>query len=126
MGIRGVAPNKKKQTTVPDEDAQRRPDLLKRDFTSPVPTYKLVGDITYLRTLTGFTCPATVTGLATRMVVGWSIRDNMRVGLVIEAMDMAYSRGYIAEGGIFHSDYAEESSRPQKRRFRWPSVGSAA
>lgn len=27
-----------------------RADLVRRDFTSPVPTYKLIGDITYLRT----------------------------------------------------------------------------
>jgi hypothetical protein len=27
-----------------------RADLVRRDFTSPVPTYKPVGDITYLRT----------------------------------------------------------------------------
>jgi len=47
LGIRGVAPNTKKRTTVPDENAPARPDLVRRDFTSPVPTYKLVGDITY-------------------------------------------------------------------------------
>ena len=32
----------------PEREAQARPGA--RDFTSPVPTYKLVGDITYLRT----------------------------------------------------------------------------
>ena len=104
MGTRGKAPRAKKQTTIPDEDAPKRPDLIKRDFTSPVPTYKLVGDITYLKTASGFTCLAVVIDLATRMVVGWAIRGNMRTGLVIEAMEMARTRGYIAEGAIFHSD----------------------
>lgn len=46
LGIRGICPNAKKQTTIPDEDAPKRPDLIKRDFTSPIPTYKAVGDIT--------------------------------------------------------------------------------
>ena len=104
LGIRGISPNAKKRTTVPDEDAPSRPDLVKRDFTSPVPTYKLVGDITYLRTVTGFIYLATVIDLATRMVVGWSIRDNMRSELVISAMEMAWGRGYVAENAIFHSD----------------------
>ena len=39
-----------KRTTIPDKSARPKPDLMKRDFTSLVPTYKLVGDITYLRT----------------------------------------------------------------------------
>lgn len=58
LGIRGCTPYKSKRTTVPDRDAKPRPDLIRRDFTSPVPTYKLVGDITYLRTpaRAGSTC----------------------------------------------------------------------
>ena len=51
LGIRGCTPNAKKRTTIPDPKARPRPDLVRRDFTSPVPTYKLVGDITYLRTI---------------------------------------------------------------------------
>ena len=50
LGIRGCTPNARKRTTIPDPKARPRPDLVRRDFTSPVPTYKLVGDITYLRT----------------------------------------------------------------------------
>jgi len=53
LGIRGIAPNSKKRTTIPDEGAPERPDLVNRDFTSPVLTYKLVGDITYLKTKDG-------------------------------------------------------------------------
>ena len=50
LGIRGCTPNARKRTTIPDPKARPRPDLVRRDFTSPVPTCKLVGDITYLRT----------------------------------------------------------------------------
>ena len=104
LGIQGIAPNRKKRTTVPDEDAPKRPDLLKRDFTSAVPTCRHVGDITYLRTLGGFIYLATVIDLATRMVVGWAISSRMTSDLVISAMDMAWSRGYVAGNAIFHSD----------------------
>jgi transposase InsO family protein len=104
LGIQGVCPHARKQTTVPSEDAKTRPDLVKRDLASPVPTYKLVGDITYLKTLSGFIYLATVIDLATRMVVGWAIADNMRAQLVVSAMEMAWSRGYVAGNAIFHSD----------------------
>lgn len=104
LGICGVVPHKKKRTTIPDEDAPTRPDLLKRDFTSPVPTYKLVGDITYLRTGEGWLYLATVIDLATRMVVGWAIAPRMTADIVVSALEMAHGRGYVADGSIFHSD----------------------
>jgi len=70
LGIEGVVPHGRKRTTIPDEGAPTRPDLLKRDLASPVPTYRLVGGITYLRTGEGWPCLATAVDLATRMVVG--------------------------------------------------------
>jgi transposase InsO family protein len=42
----------------------------KRDLTSLVPGSRLCGDITYLRTGSGWLYLATVIDLATRMVVG--------------------------------------------------------
>lgn len=104
LGIRGRCPNASKTTTVPDENAPARPDLVRRDFESPVPTYKLVGDITYLKTTSGFIYLATVIDLCTRMVVGWSIADNMKASLVVSAMEMAWKKGYVAGNAIFHSD----------------------
>jgi putative transposase len=80
------------------------PTLIRRDFSSPVPTTKLVGDITYLRTTGGFIYLAVVIDLCTRMVVGWSIWDNMKAGLAVSALEMARSRGYVTGGAIFHSD----------------------
>ena len=104
MGIRGVTPNSKKRTTIPDEGAPARPDLIRRDFTSPVPTYKLVGDITYLRTGEGWLYLATVIDLNTRMVVGWSLSSRMTADIAVNALESARARGYVAENAIFHSD----------------------
>jgi putative transposase len=104
LGIRGIRPNASRRTTVPDRDAPARPDLMGRDFSSPVPTTRPVGDITYLRTTGGFIYLAVVMDPCTRMVVGWSIRDNMRAGLVVAAPEMARSRGRVEGGAIFHSD----------------------
>ena len=60
LGIRGVAPNARKVTTVPDPGAASRPDLVRRRFRPPVPTTVLAGDITYLRTGQGWLYLATL------------------------------------------------------------------
>ena len=104
LGIRGCTPNARKRTTIPDPKARPRPDLVRRDFTSPVPTYKLVGDITYLRTGQGWLYLATVIDLSTRMVVGWSLSERMTADIVVAALAMAKGRGYVAGNAIFHAD----------------------
>ena len=104
LGIRGVAPRRRVRTTVPDPSAPSRPDLVRRDFSSPVPTTRLVGDITYLRTGQGWLYLSTVIDLATRMVVGWCMSERMTADIVVSALEMARGRGYVAGGAIFHSD----------------------
>ena len=104
LGIRGCTPNARKRTTVPGSGADGRPDLIGRDFESPVPTCKLVGDITYLRTGEGWLFLSTVIDLATRMVVGWALSERMTADIVTSALESARSRSYVAEGAIFHSD----------------------
>ena len=104
LGIRGCTPNARKRTAVPDPKAKPRPDLVRRDFTSPVPTYKLVGDITYLRTGEGWLHPATAIDLCTRMVVGWSLSGRMTADIAVAALESAKSRGCVAGNAIFHSD----------------------
>ena len=104
LGIRGVRPNAGRRTTIPDEGAAARPDLVGRDFTCPVPTCKLVGDITYLRTGEGWLYLSTVIDLCTRMVVGWALSERMTADIVTSALEMARGRGYVAGGAVFHSD----------------------
>lgn len=104
LGIEGIQPRRSKRTTVPDEEALTRPDLVRRNFNPPVATTTLVGDITYLRTTEGWLYLATVIDLTTRMVVGWSIADHMRASIVIDALKMAYQKGLVAGNAIFHSD----------------------
>lgn len=103
LGIRGVTPNTRKRTTAPDAGAPERPGLVGRDFTSPVPTCKLVGDITYLRTGQGWLFPSTVIGLNTRMVVGWSLSRRMAADIAAGAPETAWRRGRVAENAVFHS-----------------------
>ena len=108
LGIRGVTPNAKKRTTIPDGGAPPKPDLVAHDFTGPVPTYKFVGDITYLRTGQGWLSLATVIDLNTRMVVGWACvraHDRRHSRLGPRAGPQARLRGRRA---IFHSDRSSQ------------------
>mgnify|MGYP002264523089 FL=1 len=104
LGIRGCTPNAEKRTTIPDPNAKPRPDLVRRDLASPVPAYKLVGDITYLRTGEGRPCLSTVIDLNTRMAVGWSLSERMTADIAVSAPASAKSRGYVAGNAIFHAD----------------------
>jgi len=104
LRIAGVQPRTSKKTTIPDPNAQTRPDLVRRQFCPPVATTVLVGDITYLKTGEGWLYLATVIDLTTRMVVGWAMADHMRASLAIDALKMAYKAGYVAGNAIFHSD----------------------
>ena len=102
-GIRGCTPNQRERTTIPDPEARPRPDPVRRDFTSPVPTYRLVGDIAYLRTGEGRLYLATAIDLNTRMAVGWSLSGRMAADIAAAAPESAKSRGYVAGNAIFHT-----------------------
>lgn len=70
----------------------------------PCADHEARGGIACLRTTGGSSCLAVAMDLCTRMVVGWSMRDSMRAGLVAAAPGMAHSRGYVAGGAISRSD----------------------
>ena len=114
-GIAGIQPRTKKRTTIPADDAEQRPDLVKRDFTSDTAGTKLVGDITYLRTSEGWLYLATVIDLHSRMVVGWAMAEHMRTELISAALRMAHTHGHLAPGAIFHSDRGSQGG------FHWSS-----
>lgn len=64
----------------------------------------LAGDITYIRTATGWLYLAVVIDLCSRRVVGWSLADHMRTELVVAALAQALGSTKSVAGRIFHSD----------------------
>ena len=102
------------------------PDLIGRDFTAATPGTRLVGDITYLKTGEGWLYLATVIDLATRMVTGWQLADDMRTSLVTDALAMAITHGRLQPGAIFHSDKEAQPrfNGSSQHRFAGPSVGT--
>ena len=92
LGLQAAGPRAKVRTTVPAQDLDERPDLLRRDFTADKPGKKLYGDITYVGAWAGFVCLATVLDCCTTKVVCYEVADHARTSLVFQAIDMAVRR----------------------------------
>jgi putative transposase len=89
-GIQGAKRRGKPwRTTTPDPQAQRRPDLVERDFSASGPNRLWVGDFTYLRSWEGVSYFAFVIDAFSRKVVGWQLASHMRTDLVLDALRMA-------------------------------------
>lgn len=80
------------------------PNLLQRDFSAEAPDQVWVSDITYLPTRQGWLYLAVVLDLATRAVVGWSMRPSLEAALAVDALQMALQRRKPKRGLIHHSD----------------------
>jgi putative transposase len=117
-GIRALAGRRFRPcTTDSRHDLPIAPNLLKQDFSAARPGTVWLADITYLPTGEGWLYLAAVLDLATRKIVGWSMRDHMRTELSVAALMMAAQRQRPAAGLICHSDrgsqYAAETYRKQ-------------
>jgi putative transposase len=77
------------RTTTPDPVAQRRLDLVQRDFTATAVNRLWVGDITYLRCWEGVVFFAFVLDAHSRRIVGWQFAAHLRSELVLDALQMA-------------------------------------
>jgi putative transposase len=89
-GIQGAKRRGKPwRTTNSDPQAERRPDLVCRDFTASAPNRLWVGDFTHLRCWEGVLYFAFVIDVFSRMIVGWQLASHMRTDLVLDALRMA-------------------------------------
>jgi transposase InsO family protein len=95
------------------------PNLLNRNFTVARPNQVWAGDITYIQTDEGWLFLAVVIDLFSRRVVGWSMAEDMRRELVMDALEMAwYSRSPGKRAGlIFHSDRGSQYASYEFRRL---------
>ncbi|MER6398916.1 IS3 family transposase [Kitasatospora sp. NPDC001603] len=127
-GIVGRHLRKRCRTTVQDRSVPTAPDLIGRDFTAAGPDLRWVADITYLPVGGSWMCLATVIDLHSRRLVGWSLADHMRTGLVTDALEAAVAvRGGRVGGVIFHSDrWSPNTARPSSREFAGATVSVGA
>jgi putative transposase len=77
------------RTTISDPSAQRRPDLVERNFTATGPDRLWVADLSYLRCWEGLGFFAFVIDAYSRRVIGWQLASHMRTTLVLDALRMA-------------------------------------
>ena len=107
------------------------PDLVKRNFAPEAPDRLWVADITYVRTWEGWLYLAFVLDTYSRKAVGWSMANNLRTGLVLDAVNMAIYTRRPQPGLIHHSDRGSqytsvEFGRRLKEAGLLPSMGSVA
>jgi putative transposase len=94
---------KRWRTTTPDPQAQRRPDLVQRDFGASRPNQLWVADISHRRCWDGLVFFAFVLDAYSRMIVGWQLASHMRTDLVLDALRMALAqRGQGADVELIH------------------------
>ena len=63
------------------------PDLVKRNFAPQAPDRLWVADITYVRTWEGWLYLAFVLDTYSRRIVGWSMTNNLKTELVLDALN---------------------------------------
>jgi putative transposase len=121
LGVQGVSRRgKKPRTTVADEKAPPAPDLVGRHFRADAPNRLWLADITYVETLQGYLFLAVVMDMFSRKIVGWSMRDDLKAELVVDALAMAVARRRPPAGLVHHSDRGSQpefKQSSQRRRF---------
>jgi putative transposase len=112
---------------------QSRPGLavaenrLDRQVTVTAPNPLWAGEITYIDTHEGWLYLAVVLDLFSRQVIGWTLAEDMRQELVIDAFQMAwFRRGLKSQAGLlFHRDRGAASMPGKHSRNDCGSIGSS-
>jgi putative transposase len=119
MRVHGIQGAKRRgkpwRTTGPAPRAQRRPDLVQRDFSASGPDRLWVADLSYLRCWEGLVFFAFVLDAFSRKVVGWQLAPHMRTTLVLDALGMALgTRPPGADVALVH--HSDRGSQPGLNR----------
>ena len=104
MGLRATSETPYVVTTDSNHQYPIYPNLLERKFMVDAPNTVWVTDITYIWTIQGWLYLASVMDLFSRKIVGWSIGNNMKKELPLEALKQAIMLREPGEGLIHHSD----------------------
>ncbi len=104
---------------------------MKRNFTPEAPDRLWVADITYVRTWEGWLYLSFVLDTYSRRIVGWSMSNNLRTELVLDALNMAIYTRRPQPGLIHHSDRGSQYTSVEfgsklREEGLLPSMGSVA
>ena len=106
--LSGAVPRKRAKTTIRVDGVRAAADLVGRDFVPSAPNQLWVADIKYVPTAAGWLYLAVVVDCFSRRVVGWSMRDDLRAQLVVDALEMAVARRRPGPGLVHHSDQGSQ------------------
>jgi transposase InsO family protein len=126
----GRALRRRQRTTFPGPDLFEIPDLVGRRFDPGEPDVAWCQDITYIATGEGWLYLASVLDLGSRRLLGYSMADHMRTGLVTDALDMAVTaRDGVVAGIVAHADRGSQYTSYSyldflRARQMRPSVGA--
>jgi len=129
MGLQGVVRGRRVRTTVPNPNASRPLDLVKREFSASRPNQLWVADFTFVATWPGFVYVAFVIDVFSRMIVGWRVSSSMSAELTLDALEQALWARAVKERLIHHSDRGSQGgfNRYSERLAEAgvePSIGS--
>jgi putative transposase len=106
--LTGTGRRRKGETTTRrDKEAWPAPDLLDRDFNAVGPDKLWVADITFVPTANDYIYLAVVLDAWSRRIVGWSMANHLRTGLVLDALEMAIGQRR-PDDVIHHSDQGSQ------------------
>lgn len=100
MGLFGIRPRKKRQTSLGSEKGCFYPNLLKNRVVSKV-NECWVSDITYVPMSQGFMYLVVVMDLYSRYVLSWELSNSLEVRFCLDALEKALEK---ASPEVFHSD----------------------
>jgi Integrase core domain/HTH-like domain len=113
--LTGAVPRKRAKTTIRVAGVRAADDLVLRNFKPSAANQLWVADIKYVPSAAGWLYLAVVVDCFSRRVVGWSMRDDLRAQLVIDALEMAVARRRPGPGLVHHSDQGSQGG------FNWSS-----
>ena len=106
---------KNKMGSVPEDEAC--PNIVNRNFTPDKPNQIFVTDITYIESEIGWIYLCVFIDLFSRKVVGWSVSDNMKTAMVLEALAMACRNRLPEKGLVIHSDQGSQYGSKEYKSF---------
>jgi putative transposase len=106
--LTGAVPRKRAKTTIRVAGVRAADDLVLRNFKPSAANQLWVADIKYIPTAAGWLYLAAVVDCFSRRVVGWSMRDDLRAELVVDALEVAVARRRPGPGLVHHSDQGSQ------------------
>lgn len=116
-GLKPVWKRKFVATTDSRHDLPVADNRLNRDFAPVAPNTAWVGDITYIRTRSGWLYLAVVIDLYSRKVVGWAMDRAMPAALVCKALHLAVQQRDPPMGLLVHSDRGSQYASAEYQRL---------